>query len=216
MAYKACWHFNKISFLLYFSIVLLVLSSTILVKKNYNLKNYKKIYYLYIPLFILGLGIIYFYDFNISFISDFRQLLHGNFDDKLGNYRLFLWKRALILFKDYPIIGTGPDTFGIRFMANFKEDLLLLGELSVNDTAANVYLTTLVNLGLLGLIAYLLIIIKPFITFKKDLNIKIIISVLACFCIQNFFNLSVVIVTPFFWILLAIYNNYYIAKEHKN
>ncbi len=204
--YKASWHFNHISLLLFITIIILLIASYLLNKKTYNIKKVNKLYYTYIPLGIILLIILYNYNFGISFLKDFQSILHGNFDDTIGNYRLFLWKRSLLLFKDYPILGTGPDTFAMRFMTNFKDDILLIGEMSINDTAANIYLTNLVNIGSLGLISYILIIIDPVLKKKKTLNYKILLLALACYSIQAFFNLSLVIVAPFLWIILGLLN----------
>lgn len=206
LEYKACWHFNLISLGLFLTIILLLLSSYLLNKKEYELSRHYKIYYLYIPLLIIGLIIIYNYHFNISFLKDFQSILHGNFNDSIGNNRLFLWKRSLILFKDYPLLGTGPDTFAMRFMTNFKDDIYLVSEMSINDTAANVYLTTLVNIGIIGLLSYLSILIDPFLKKEKSLVYKILLLTLLCFMVQNIFNLSIVLVTPFLWLLLAFIN----------
>ncbi len=204
--YKASWHFNYISLGLLISILFLLFIGYLLNKKEFNLKSVNKVYYLYIPLFIIGIIILYNCDFGISFLKDFKEILHGNFDDNLGNYRLFLWKRAVILFKDYPLIGTGPDSFAMRFMTKFTPDLANLGEISINDTAANVYLTNLVNIGLFGLISYLFMIIYPILTKRSNIENKIIILVLIAFYIQNLFNLSIVIITPYLYILLGLLN----------
>ena len=204
--YKACWHFNLISLGLFISIILLLTAAFCIKQKSFTIKNPNKIYYLYIPLFIFSLIIIYYFDFGISFLKDIQSILHGNVNDNLGNYRIFLWKRSLILFKEYPVLGTGPDTFAMRFMTNFKDDISLIGEMSINDTAANVYLTTLVNLGSLGLLSYLSILIDPFLNHNNTKTYKILLLTLLCFMIQNFFNLSIVIVTPYLWLLLAFLN----------
>lgn len=204
--YKASWHINHISLLLFITIIILLIASYLLNKKTYNIKNTNNLYYAYIPLGIMSLIILYNYNFGISFLEDFQSILHGNFDDTIGNYRLFLWKRSLLLFKDYPLLGTGPDTFAMRFMTNFKDDILLIGEMSINDTAANVYLTNLVNIGALGLISYLLIIIDPFLKKNRGLHYKILLLTLMCYNVQAFFNLSLVIITPFLWIILGLLN----------
>ena len=204
--YKACFHFNLISLILFITIIILLMASFFLSKKDYEIKKVNKFYLLYIPLIIIVLFIIYNYDLKISFLNDISKILHGNFDDTIGNNRLFLWKRSLILFKDYPILGTGPDTFGYRFMTNFKDDILLVSEMSINDTAANVYLTNLVNIGIIGFISYLLVLIDPFLKKNKSLNYKILLLVLLCFSVSNFFNISLVIITPYLWIILGLIN----------
>ena len=132
--------------------------------------------------------------------------MHGNLNDEFGTYRMFLWKRAFTIFKDYPLIGTGPDSFTARFMDKFTQDVISLGELTINDTAANVYLTMLVNIGILGLISYIVfvgLLLYRMITKRKAFSNVLLIPII-CFLIQDFFNLWTVIVTPVFFVLMAI------------
>ena len=85
--------------------------------------------------------------------------LHGNFKDEFGTYRIFLWKRTFKIFGEYPYFGSGPDTFALRFMSKFRDDVALIGPVTINDTAANVYLTMLINIGVFGLVSYLLFVL---------------------------------------------------------
>ena len=91
-------------------------------------------------------------------------------------------------------------------MDKYTQDVAELGELTINDTAANSYLTILVNTGILGLISYLIYISFQLINGLKNSNKYSIVFFIAfiCFLIQDCFNLWVVIVTPIFWILMAI------------
>ena len=78
---------------------------------------------------------------------------------------------------------------------------------TVIATAANVYLTMLINIGILGLTSYLLFIfsqIKEGIRHVNKYSIVLLIAII-CYLIQDFFNLWVVIVTPVFWILMAVH-----------
>ena len=142
----------------------------------------------------------------MDFLYEIHELLHLNFNDKFGTYRIFLWKRTLKLVKDYPLIGTGPDTFALRFMAKYTEDIKAIGPLTINDTAANVYLTTLINLGVIGLSNYLLLMFSLLKKGLKEMNnySKILLLAFICYLIQDFFNLSVVIVSPIFWLLMGV------------
>lgn len=81
-----------------------------------------------------------------------------------------------------------------------------MGELTINDTAANNYLTILVNIGIVGAISYLTFIVLQIINELKNGNkfSKVFFIAFMCFLIQDCFNLWVVIVTPIFWILMAI------------
>lgn len=191
-------------------ILLFILFAHVLKKMEFDLSQNKKIVTgLYIAIFcciIIGIIGIYCINFETGFLYEIHEILHGNLDDDFGTYRIFLWKRSLELVKDYPIIGTGPDTFAIRFMDQYTNDIKQIGELTINDTAANSYLTILVNLGIAGLGSYLICIGVQIFNAIKNMNEYVIIFLvtLGCFLIQDFFNLWVVIVTPLFWILMAI------------
>lgn len=91
-------------------------------------------------------------------------------------------------------------------MAKYTDDIAKLGELTLNDTAANTYLTMLVNIGILGLVAYLtflIFILKFLLKNRNQWSIIFTISFI-CFIIQDFFNLWVVLIIPVYWVLTAI------------
>ena len=210
--YGANPRFNYLSLLLLVAISLLIVSALIVKNKAFVIKKHRKfigrVYLSYLALGVIGLVTLYFFDFNIRILSEIHQILHGNIDDTFGTYRIFLWKRALLLFKDYPILGTGPDTFTLRFMPLYWQELIKLdGYLSINDTAANIYLTTLINIGIAGLISYILLISEGVIKYLKnnsEYSFILMVAVL-CYSVQGFFNLSVVIVSPYFWCALALW-----------
>jgi len=201
---------NSIAIMLFAIIAIFIGLAYILKKTEFDLSKDKKVIKaFYIAIFIcilIGIAGIYFINFTDGFLYEIHEILHGNFDDDFGTYRIFLWRRSLSLVKDYPIIGTGPDTFAIRFMAKYTQDVAELGELTINDTAANSYLTILVNTGFLGAISYLTYIVFQIINGLKKANKYSIVFFIAfiCFLIQDCFNLWVVIVTPIFWILMSI------------
>lgn len=201
---------NFTAMVLFGIILLFILFAHVLKKMEFDLSQNKKIVTgLYIAIFcciIIGIIGIYCINFETGFLYEIHEILHGNLDDDFGTYRIFLWKRSLELVKDYPIIGTGPDTFAIRFMDQYTNDIKQIGELTINDTAANSYLTIVVNLGIAGLGSYLICIGVQIFNAIKNMNEYVIIFLvtLGCFLIQDFFNLWVVIVTPLFWILMAI------------
>lgn len=91
-------------------------------------------------------------------------------------------------------------------MDRYTQDVAKLGELTINDTAANSYLTILVNTGFLGIISYLSYIVLQVINGLKNINKYSMVFFIAfiCYLIQDCFNLWVVIVTPIYWILMAI------------
>lgn len=211
------FQFNYIVFLFIVVIIILAILSKVLKKVDYDISDNKKIirgiYLLYLVGAIILIAFFYFVDLRIGMLSEIHEILHGNLKDEYGTYRVFLWRRTFKIIPESPIIGTGPDTFVIRFMSKFTEDIAALGEMSINDTAANVYLTMIVNVGIVGLLAYLVFL---FASFKETLNFKtknlidenkeamVILSGITCYLIQDFFNLWVVVITPIFWTTLAI------------
>ena len=135
--------------------------------------------------------------------------MHGNFDDDFGTYRMFLWKRTLKLVPENPIIGSGPDSFALRFMDKYTDDVASIGELTINDTAGNVYLTMLINIGVVGLFSYLGFVFSQLFKGIKEMNelSRILLITIICYLIQDCFNLSVVIITPIFWLVMALHSN---------
>lgn len=213
------FQFNYIVILFLIVCGILIYLSYILNKTKYDFSDNKYfIKYFYLGMFccgVLALVILYFVNFNSGILYEMHELLHGNFDDDFGTYRIFLWKRTLKLIPEYPILGSGPDTFAIRFMAKYTADIAALGALTINDTAANVYLTMIINIGIIGLLSYL-----TFILFQLKNGIKkmnnysaILLIAIVCYLIQDFFNLWLVIVTPIFWLLMALHHSSIYSKK---
>ena len=185
----------------------------ILKKTNYSFSNTKKFlktYYIFIAsCALLGLGVLYFYNFKSGILYEMHEILHGNLDDNFGTYRVFLWKRTLSLIFEYPLLGSGPDTFALRFMARFTKDIANMqnGIVTINDTAANAYLTMLINLGIVGLLNYIVFLFLQLKKGLQEMNMESepLFVAIICYLIQDFFNLSVVIVSPIFWLLMALH-----------
>lgn len=213
------FQFNYIVVLFLIVCSILVYLAYTLNKITYDYSNNKKIiknFYLGILCCcIFALLVLYFVNFRSGILYEMHELLHGNFDDNFGTYRIFLWKRTLKLIKEYPILGSGPDSFAIRFMAKYTNDIAAIGPLTLNDTAANVYLTMIINIGLVGLFIYLLFIFFQLKEGIKNINIysKVLLIGIVCYLIQDLFNLSLVIVTPVFWLLMALHYSCIISKR---
>ena len=213
--------FNYIVLLYLLVIITIYLLSKYIKKMKYQIKNIntftKKYYQTLILLLLVGLIALYIIPFKSGFLYEIHELLHLNFDDNFGTYRIFLWKRTIPLIKDYPIFGSGPDTFALRFMPIYTNDIAKIGPLTINDTAANIYLTMLINLGIVGTISYIVFLISQIKIGIKNMNkysVILLISIL-CYMIQSFFNLSVVIVSPIFWTLMGIHHLSIEEKEEE-
>lgn len=205
------FQFNYIVILFIVVIALLIWLSQVLKKVKYDITDNKKIikyFYLTIGICaILAVVALYFIDFKSGMLYEMHEILHGNLDDDFGTYRIFLWKRTFGIFPEFPILGSGPDSFAIRFMAKYTNDIAAIGPLTLNDTAANVYLTMLINIGIVGLGTYLAFVIAQLKKGIKNMNeySAILLISIVCYLVQDCFNLSVVIVTPIFWLLMALH-----------
>jgi O-antigen ligase len=70
--------------------------------------------------------------------------------------RVFLWQAALGLFRQHPILGVGPDNFRHLYGAE-----LGLEGWDERVQANNMYLEVLVDLGVLGLLAFVWLLVAP-------------------------------------------------------
>ena len=134
--------------------------------------------------------------------------MHGNFNDRFGSSRMFVWKRCIPLIKENPIIGTGPDSFLNVFMNRYTEDIEAARMNVSFDFAHNDYIQIMINYGILGLIAYLTALFgaakRGLSASKFNPKILILGSAVLCYCAQIFFSFSIVMVAPVFWILFAL------------
>ena len=216
------FQFNYIVLLFIIIITALFILSKYILNFNFDLKDntkhIKNYYKTLIILCLLGVVAIYLIPFRNGFLYEIHELLHLNFDDNFGTYRIFLWKRTIPLIKDYPLFGSGPDTFALRFMPLYSDDIASIGPLTINDTAANIYLTMLINLGIIGTISYLSFIISQIVIGIKKINkySSILLISIFCYTVQAFFNLSVVIVSPIFWILMGLHYLSIEVEKEKN
>ena len=105
------------------------------------------------------------------------------------------------------LFGTGSDTYYITFTNKYVNMLTIDGYARINDTASNIYLTRIINIGLIGLSSFLIFMGSIISLIKKTKNLLLmsILLTIVSYLIQGLYNLEVVIVTPIFYCLLAIY-----------
>lgn len=112
-------------------------------------------------------------------------------------------------FKDSPFIGWGPDTLKYRLDLHYSErqQEYINKHGAYIDKSHNEFLEYAVSNGIFNLIAYLslvgLIIHKLIKSISNDLS-KILLLTLIGYLIQSFFNISVIMVAPIFWIFLGV------------
>ena len=134
--------------------------------------------------------------------------------DEFGTWRGWAWKQCVRLIPQYWLTGVGVDSLVYPFMYIFGQSPI--GE--IFDKAHNEYLQVAVTMGIPALITYLTF---YFFVFKDNLQrlVEIVhhdrnwngeplyfglMLVVIGYLSQAFFNISVIDVAPFFWILLGL------------
>ncbi|WP_097003392.1 O-antigen ligase family protein [Lacrimispora amygdalina] len=170
--------------------------------------------YIWLALLLVIVGVILFtmYDINIALNKDRYGSLtqYLLFNDDWGTHRGFNWRIGMENYNRFSpihkIFGYGPDTYGIITHFNdYKEMAEKYNE--TYDSAHNEYLQYFITMGPLSLISYLVFIassIRALINKSKDniYAISIMFAVL-CYSVQAFVNISVPIVAPIMFVLLA-------------
>ena len=207
---SAIYHLEYILILIPIIFIILLLM-VICYKNNYNILCKNNIIISYICLLItifLMINVLYMIEFKSGFLYEVHSILHGNFDDSFGTTRMFIWKRTIKMIDTrYLLFGYGIDSFGIPFMNRYVDDIMQTGYVTIQDNACNIYLTRLINIGIVGLSAFIIFILSAFNLIKKyknTLSICLLVTLLS-YLIQGMFNIEVVIVTPIFYALLSIY-----------
>lgn len=146
-----------------------------------------------------------------------------------GEIRKIVWKGALKVFKDYPVFGTGPETFALSYFKYKPAEHNLTSEWDfVYNKAHNEYLNYLANTGTLGLFSYLILILSSILMMAREIKKTkdekekfIILGLLSGyigFLITNIFGFSVAVTSFLFFIYPAIafsFKNQAEEKEEK-
>ena len=129
-----------------------------------------------------------------------------------ADIRQIVWRGAIDAWHEYPILGSGVETFAFAY---YKHKPLAHNATSEWDylynKAHNEYLNYLTTTGIVGLGSYLLFIVLFVIHFIKTINSKLEIRILSIglftgwlsILITNFFGFSVVIINLFFFLIPA-------------
>lgn len=120
-----------------------------------------------------------------------------------GSIRKGLWKGTLAIIFAEPknfIVGIGPETFPYVFQKYRPSELNYTSEWEfILNKPHNYYLEVWVQLGVIGLIAYLGLVFKT-LRFKDGLVVPMLIG----FYLTNIFGWPTVTTTLIFWVLMAI------------
>lgn len=141
--------------------------------------------------------------------SSGTQLENGGTES--GQIRLIVWKGAFEIFKHYPILGSGVETFAYSYYQYRPVEHNLVSEWDfLYNKAHNEYLNYLATTGLFGIFSYLFLTLTfIYYAFKKVTKKESLLSIfiLASFItnlVQQFFGFSVVITNLFLFIFPAL------------
>ena len=160
----------------------------------------------------LGLGKV-LYDVNIAgnvekYGSLRKYLL---FNDDWGTHRGYIWHLAIRIYQKFPILhklfGYGPDTFGIITVQGYFDEMV--GRYNEKfDSVHNEYLQYLVTIGIVGMIAYISLLVTVLARLiRKGKENPVVLSIamaVICYGAQALVNISVPIVAPVLFTLMAM------------
>ncbi len=128
--------------------------------------------------------------------------------------RIYIWESALMMFRDYPVFGTGLDTFQVMFPYYRFPIYWQLEWNGTPEKTHNIFLQVLATQGLVGMGFYLLIftafIKKCYNMIFKDRDITtrylvfgVFMAVIA-YAVQGLFNYTVAAYGVVFWMALGM------------
>ncbi len=142
-------------------------------------------------------------------LNNFLQ--YFRLDNSWGSNRGYAWHWAILMFINgslkMKLFGSGPDTAYLMYLSNYKN------EMEVNlpyyfKSPHNEYLNYLVTVGIVGLIAYMAIVIsavwKSFSRRKEDEFFGAIALGILIYSIASFVNISQIITMPYIFILISL------------
>lgn len=204
-----------ISFVLISAAGILTLILFLADKKYPNKILPRPVFYIALSVFILTVCAIlagmYYYTFVDTATPLNEVTSYLRFNDKWGTHRGYMWRISMEEFSKFDIksllFGSGPDTLYSVFYPHFSELKSLYGDASTN-CAHNEYINYLVTTGILGLAAYLTVLISFIVrairTAEKNPLAIICCAGVVCYSIQAIVNIAQPITTPLFILLICI------------
>lgn len=147
---------------------------------------------------------------NIDIVADPEERITDS-----GKIRLIVWKGAIELWKKHPLLGTGPETFGISYFFTRPKEHNLTSEWNfIYNKAHNEFLNYLANTGIIGFLGFMSFLGAVFWTNIKKLKKSSDIVYIAVFSaltgiqVSNFFGFSTSTISLFTFTLPIILLNY--------
>lgn len=170
----------------------------------------------FLLLLVLVLLAVWFWPGTGGGIWELHEILHGRTRLSFGSNRVAVWYYSLHLARENLLLGSGSDTFALRFNRHLEENALVIPKEQDGvplpdyfDAAHNEYLAQWLNHGLPAMLFFLLLICLA-VWKKRDRLLPLLTpcsAAVLCYAVQAFFSFSVCIVAPLFWILLGISRN---------
>ncbi|MBD2866179.1 O-antigen ligase family protein [Paenibacillus oceani] len=157
-----------------------------------------------------------------SIVEDVHKIATNVDSNTAGATRWYIWKITLPLIKEYFWFGSGPNTFHLVFHPGIDPDFWKYLSGGPIYDVNNDYLHIALTLGVPALMVYLLflavILYNGFHSAKVLSGERQIIAygclaAITGYLVQAFFNISVVSVAPYFWIILGISYSYTVTSN---
>ena len=140
------------------------------------------------------------------------EVLKGDSEPIYGSGRIHIWKKTLAIVPDNLWNGVGIDNFYYAFDNGTGRVLIDVKSKLAVDKAHNEYLQKLITEGIFSFLIYLIMLIIIFVEAIKKLLVKkkddyLLLALFLCFvvyCVQAFFNISVISVAPMFYIIMGL------------
>jgi O-antigen ligase len=131
------------------------------------------------------------------------------------NARLTIWKTTVGLIRDRWLLGYGPEQFTTIFAAHYPPELARFeGPQVVVDDPHNLFLDQTMAAGVIGLAALLGVLVASYrlmlvalfrcIDWNGESALAAILGSVTAFIIQAQFNPDVIVLSAFFWLILAL------------
>lgn len=153
-----------------------------------------------------GFLLLYFGPWEDGALYEIGRVLHGEFSDEFGSSRLRIWRETLALVPERPLLGGGPGTLAARLEIEFSRYVPETGATltSFVDNAHCIYLGYLVNCGILGLLAYLALLLCAALKARRAPMTAPFALGALCAAVHGLFGLGLFLSEPFFWIMLGL------------
>ncbi|MGG1676767.1 O-antigen ligase family protein [Neobacillus sp. NRS-1170] len=153
----------------------------------------------------------------LTITNDIHKIIINKDASSAGSSRLDIWQISLPLISNHLWLGNGPNTFEDVFYSQDSKIIKnYLGSGNEIYDENNDYLQIAFTMGVPALLNYLLIlsiiVIKGIRQVKQlDIDQKLfsigMLAAIVGYLVQGFFNISVISVAPYFWLILGFFVN---------